>query len=292
MGYKHYGRSGDIWKHLPLAQILTTERPATYIESNCAYASYELHRTPELDYGIYRLWDTLERHPQLASSKYIKILKQFNKGDRLTQYPGSAVQAIRLLEEWKPSYMFFDTDPAAVTSIHTYCQEARVLDRTEILQDDSIDGTYRLLDYLDRNALIFFDPYLVIHANDAGRTYLDCFLKAAQRGVRAVMWYGFMSRVEQKAVRSACMEGIKRLRISPSKVCAAELALTGLRDTPPPFNPGIAGCGLLMTNLRGSSLDAVSQLGKACEELYKGATYNGRYAAEQQFSTWLWPESD
>ncbi len=34
MANVHYGGIGDIWKHLPLAEILSIETPSTYWESH------------------------------------------------------------------------------------------------------------------------------------------------------------------------------------------------------------------------------------------------------------------
>ncbi|MBU1238173.1 hypothetical protein KJ865_00570, partial [Myxococcota bacterium] len=76
--------------------------------------------------------------------------------------------------------------------------------------------------------------------------------------------------------------------VKTEKVQSCELHLSLLTDNPLPFNPGIAGCGLVVANLRNSSLDALYALGKETEALYKGALYENRYEASQVFSPWLW----
>jgi len=42
MSYTHSGEIGDVWKHLPLCEILKIEVPLTYHETNSAYASYTI----------------------------------------------------------------------------------------------------------------------------------------------------------------------------------------------------------------------------------------------------------
>gem|GEM_PF-3449085 len=37
MANKHFGSIGDIWKHLPLAEILEIERPRNYWESHASW---------------------------------------------------------------------------------------------------------------------------------------------------------------------------------------------------------------------------------------------------------------
>ncbi|BAY49592.1 hypothetical protein SAMD00079811_72210 [Scytonema sp. HK-05] len=36
MSYKHFGRMGDIWNHIPLCEFLAIEQPSSYIEKNSA----------------------------------------------------------------------------------------------------------------------------------------------------------------------------------------------------------------------------------------------------------------
>jgi hypothetical protein len=40
--YEHYGRIGDMWKHLPLVSVLSIERPARYVETNSSRAEHSL----------------------------------------------------------------------------------------------------------------------------------------------------------------------------------------------------------------------------------------------------------
>jgi hypothetical protein len=53
MANVHYARIGDVWKHLPLAEVLTIERPGRYWESHAGSSSYPLTRSPQRDYGVF-----------------------------------------------------------------------------------------------------------------------------------------------------------------------------------------------------------------------------------------------
>ncbi len=287
MAYRHFGRSGDIWKHLPLAQILHIERPATYIETNAAYATYQLEHTPELEYGVFRLMAHRTELPQIAASRYVHLLTAFNHGDALRTYPGSAVQALALLGEWAGRMVFYDLDPDAVASLERYIEVKGKDHLATVRCEDSIDAAWAMIDTLGPSAFIHFDPYLVLQPGPSGRSYLDCFIKAAAGGVRAALWYGFMTRPEQKRIRAALIAALKEARVPSTKVHAMELHLARLGEVLPPFNPGIAGCGLAVANLRGSSIDAMEVLGRECEALYRGARYADRFEADQVFAPWF-----
>jgi hypothetical protein len=49
----HYGNIGDVWKHLPLAEILSMEAPNTYWESHAGSSQYPLTHSAERDYGVF-----------------------------------------------------------------------------------------------------------------------------------------------------------------------------------------------------------------------------------------------
>ena len=55
MPYSHSGEIGDVWKHLPLCDVLGIERPRRYFETNAAYAEYILPKTEENRYGVFFL---------------------------------------------------------------------------------------------------------------------------------------------------------------------------------------------------------------------------------------------
>lgn len=39
MANRHFAKLADVWKHLPLVEVLSIERPANYWESHAGHAS-------------------------------------------------------------------------------------------------------------------------------------------------------------------------------------------------------------------------------------------------------------
>jgi 23S rRNA (adenine2030-N6)-methyltransferase len=68
MANVHYARIGDVWKHLPLAEILGIERPGRYWESHAGSSSYPLTRSPERDYGVFLFLERAVRSSALKGS--------------------------------------------------------------------------------------------------------------------------------------------------------------------------------------------------------------------------------
>ncbi len=69
MANVHYARIGDVWKHLPLAEILSAERPGRYWESHAGSSTYPLTRSPERDYGVFLFLEREGRSSALKGSR-------------------------------------------------------------------------------------------------------------------------------------------------------------------------------------------------------------------------------
>ena len=68
----HYARIGDVWKHLPLAEVLAIERPCRYWESHAGSSSYPLTRSPERDYGVFLFLERAVRSSVLEGSLCVR----------------------------------------------------------------------------------------------------------------------------------------------------------------------------------------------------------------------------
>jgi len=55
MANTHYGEIGDVWKRLPLAEVLHIEAPTAYWQSHAGPADYALTHSPTRDYGVFHL---------------------------------------------------------------------------------------------------------------------------------------------------------------------------------------------------------------------------------------------
>lgn len=53
MANRRFGRVGDVWRHLPLLEVLALESPAEYWETHSGAALYPLTHSPGRDYGVY-----------------------------------------------------------------------------------------------------------------------------------------------------------------------------------------------------------------------------------------------
>jgi hypothetical protein len=73
MPYKHAAEISDLWKQLPLCDILRIENPRRYFETNSVSAVYEPKNKPELNYGVLH---ALKNNNKVLNRKlYFGILK-------------------------------------------------------------------------------------------------------------------------------------------------------------------------------------------------------------------------
>jgi 23S rRNA (adenine2030-N6)-methyltransferase len=107
LAYRHAFHSGshaDVLKHLVLAQVLRymadKDKPFTLIDTHAGAGGYSLEgryarKRAEFEHGIARLWGRDDLPAPLAD--YVALVKQFNDGGKLRQYPGSPGFAQMLL---------------------------------------------------------------------------------------------------------------------------------------------------------------------------------------------------
>ena len=71
--YTHFGKQADVFKHLVLCEILQTEKPQVYVETNSASAIYRMSHTVEQQYGIYHFLEKANKEKFLRNSIYYKL---------------------------------------------------------------------------------------------------------------------------------------------------------------------------------------------------------------------------
>ena len=84
----HYGEMGDIWKHLPLAEILRLNPPRHYWETHAGSAFYPLTETAARLHGVYQFLQMAPLDPELEASAYLQDLRAMPRF-----YPGSPMLA-------------------------------------------------------------------------------------------------------------------------------------------------------------------------------------------------------
>ena len=109
--YTHFGKQADVFKHLVLCEILQTEKPQVYVETNSASAIYRMSHTVEQQYGIYHFLEKANKEKFLRNSIYYKLESiEMEKGN----YLGSPALAMNILEKRASQYIFFDIEKAAL----------------------------------------------------------------------------------------------------------------------------------------------------------------------------------
>src|SRR5919112_1983557 len=275
MANVHYAKIGDVWKHLPLAEVLSIEPPGRYWESHAGSSSYPLTRSPERDYGVFLFLERAGRWSALKGSAYRPLLYLRERGRTPPTYPGSPLIAMELLGD-SAEYLFCDLDAA---SLATIAQDARALGipsgRVRLVQGDGVsalvDELAALTEEETSGTFLHGDPYRPLEPERGGESPLGLFARAAERGVGCMLWYGFDARDERAVVLDALCERIAGdAWYGEVSLCAEDLSELG-------FDPGVLGCGVVMCNVGQEALAACSRLGEGLAQAYAGARLpNGR----------------
>lgn len=268
--YQHYGKVGDIWKHLPLCNVISIENPNIYIETNSACCEYSLAQTDEQKYGIYNFIDKAVDFQLLMDSEYYKLIYPYVKKD---SYLGSPGLAISLIKDSADKFIFFDTNIAALDNIQTFAIQNNLPDKINVFNQDSVIGLFDLLPNLPDSTLIHIDPYYIDIESSNGKTYMDLFIKASERGLKCFLWYGFNTLDDKNQLNDYIKA--KLVQSSISSTYGSELIMEVIQKDSIVCNPGILGCGILTSNLSKDSYKVISEYSDLLIDLYKGTNYCG-----------------
>jgi 23S rRNA (adenine2030-N6)-methyltransferase len=272
MANVHYAKIGDVWKHLPLAEVLSIECPRRYWESHAGSSSYPLACSPERDYGAFAFMERSAHSPRLEGSAYARLLAHYGGGEEPT-YPGSPLIAMALLGE-AAEFLFCDLDTESLTTI---TDDARALGissgRLRLVEGDGVSTLGRELLGLTEAAGTFLlvDPYRPLQPNADGETPLGLFSHAVERGVGSMLWYGFDSERDRDALLGDLRDGIaRRAWFGEVSLPATDLSEVG-------FDPGVLGCGVVLCNAGEEAFARVRELGAGLASAYAGVVLpNGR----------------
>ena len=267
MANQHYGRIGDVWKHLPLAEILAIHRPAEYWESHAGSTRYPLTRSWQRDFGVFHFLAGSEQSPLLGASRYRQLLSRC-----AGLYPGSCEIAMRTLGT-ACNYRLCDTDLESVRSLAESAFELRITSaRCE--QRDGNDALWEELQHLSpRRAEALFvhvDPWSCLLPSQAhGVTSVDVFRALQRVGATVMLWFGFDTMVQRHEIVKQFDNG-----------WLTEIYLDLMKEARPELNPGVFGCGLYFANLSAKVRDAVECLGEELVRVYQSSIiapgYSGR----------------
>jgi len=113
----HAGNHADVLKHLVLVQVLRhfklKDKGWRLVDTHAGAGGYSLeggpaHKRGEFEQGIARLWPRTDLPPALAD--YVQLVREFNGGARLSQYPGSPAIA-HLLKRAQDELRCFELHP-------------------------------------------------------------------------------------------------------------------------------------------------------------------------------------
>jgi 23S rRNA (adenine2030-N6)-methyltransferase len=278
MANSHYGNIGDVWKHLPLAEILAIESPSRYWESHAGSSHYALTPSPEREYGIFYFAHAVNQSELLTHAVYPQLLKGYEHNGRLRLFPGSPLVAMTILQSHRTAFLFCDIDQESLSTITE--ERARVglpQDAVKVVCGDGIGALSHLfasLDSLEINTTFaHLDPYLPFTANAEGITSVDLFCEMSKRGGKTMLWYGFDPKDEQEHFHQQLQQAFQVHTFHPTidQLWCGEITLNALHTPDSRFHPGVMGCGILLSNMSSASQTACKHLGKALEVLYAQA---------------------
>lgn len=281
MANHHFAGIGDVWKHLALAEILATERPAAYWETHAGPAAYPLTHSPERDHGAWFFHGHASESPELARSQYAGLLRETVAMEE-PLYPASPLIAMRLLgPDPHTHFMFCDEDPHSLTNI---AHHARGLDIPPARVDTrEADGARAVADAVAALApgrrpdlFVHLDPYDPFDAPH-GTAPAALFAALARDGVRCLLWWGADSRDAAGATRAGLRSALAAAGadVAATRVWAGDITLAAIDGpadaNPHAANPAVLACGVLCANLSAEATARCSRLGHALGDLYRHA---------------------
>lgn len=264
MANPHFGTIGDVWKHLPLGDLLERLRPTRYWETHAGSGTYRLDRSWEREYGVFTLLREAPSAPAIDASRYLGLVRRLPPGDDgEPRYPGSSRLAMDVLGG-EATYVLCDLDPASVGDL---TRLVRDLDLADVVRVERADGlatiwaTARALAPSDAGStFVLIDPFDGAQRSADDMDAFDVFARLAVGGFPCALWYGYDDAADRDAIWDrAATVGVT---MHPLDI---ETALMRGETT---LNPGIAGCGLFLANVPQDVVDHLDRLGRQLEACY------------------------
>lgn len=237
----HAGNHADVLKHLVLMLVLRymnqKDKPYRFVDTHAGAGGYSLEgryaqKKGEFEQGVARLWDRDDLPQSLTD--YVALVRQFNAGGKLAQYPGSPAIAQMTLRT-QDQMRLFELHPTDHRILAAYLGEQPGV---EVRMADGFDNLKSTLPPTSRRGVVLIDPSYEGH-HDYGRviaTLRDALTRFAE-GVYLV-WYPQVSKVEAAQLP-------KRLEaVAPKGWLHARLSV----QVPDVQGFGLAGSGMFVIN--------------------------------------------
>ncbi|MDF5732029.1 MAG: 23S rRNA (adenine(2030)-N(6))-methyltransferase RlmJ [Rhizonema sp. PD38] len=278
MANRHYAEIGDLWKHLPLAEILSLEQPRLYCETHAGSAQYHLTHSWERDYGFFQFFAEAKKFPALQVSQYLNVLRTCQGEDEnLSIYPGSPQIAMRLRGN-EANYAFCDLDDESLDNIKNVAQRLQIpATAVQCFQADGIDAIAQFVSQSHEHAseiLVHIDPYRPLEIARNNLNSIDLFYELSKIGVKTILWYGYdaqereiLGKVINKTLTS------KEITVSTQNLWCGEIYLLEINNPNFSLNPGVMGCGVLCSNLSPKTVAACIKLGEELVYVYENSVF-------------------
>ena len=200
----HAGNHADVLKHTVLiatVQYLTQKEAAlTVLDTHGGAGLYRLDgdyasKSGEAEEGVLRLAAAKEAELAPVLQDYLQMVRRFNQGNAIRNYPGSPfiTQALLRGHDRLKAFELHPTDMRSLTGNMAQLEARR---QVAILHEDGFEGVKKFLPPPSRRALLLCDPSYELKT-DYGRV-LDMAadgLKRFPTGTYAV-WYPIIPRPE------------------------------------------------------------------------------------------------
>lgn len=200
----HAGNHADVLKHTVLiatVQYLTQKEAAlTVLDTHGGAGLYRLDgdyasKSGEAEEGVLRLAAAKEAELAPVLQDYLRMVRRFNQGNAIRNYPGSPFITQALLRG-HDRLKAFELHPTDMRSLTGNMAQLEVRRQVAILHEDGFEGVKKFLPPPSRRALLLCDPSYELKT-DYGRV-LDMAadgLKRFPTGTYAV-WYPIIPRPE------------------------------------------------------------------------------------------------
>lgn len=268
----HSGNPGDVWKHLPLAELLRIHPPANYWETHAGSAWYPLTPTTPRLHGALRFLSSAPVDFELDHCAYLRALRALPG-----VYPGSATLALQALGA-RASYILCDTDPESAASLRAAAAgvDARIMQTDGIA---TIQNEAREYGREPGDVLVHIDPFDPFERVSAdGSTPVELGGRLAASGYRLFYWYGYDSPDQRGWAR----DEIAKLAPGVELWC-------GEIELPRPFvfpdgEGGTWGCGIVLANMTSEDVQACERLGRGLERISEADVLDGNEPNRLTFS--------
>ncbi|MGC4086162.1 MAG: 23S rRNA (adenine(2030)-N(6))-methyltransferase RlmJ [Vicinamibacterales bacterium] len=252
----HFANFGDVWKHLPLAEVLRVRPAREYWETHAGSATYGLTDSPTRRHGALHLLRTAPTDPDVSGSADHDALRAAPG-----IYPGSATLASHVLGR-ACRYVLCDIDPASADSLRTM-GHARNLE-LRVIEGDGISAIRQESATYDRHSadvLVHVDPFDPFERTTPDAlTPIELAGDLAAAGYRLFYRYGYESIEDRGWAKAA----ISRRAPNVDVWCGDMLV-------PSPFvypdRTGAWGCGIVLANMTSVEVAACRRLGAALERI-------------------------